>query len=33
MQIGSVIESLTLTATGQAVNISPAVGTVVNRSS
>ena len=30
MQIGSVIESLTITATGQAVNISPAVGTVVN---
>ena len=30
MEIGSVIESLTITATGQAVNISPAVGTVVN---
>ena len=30
MRIGSVIESLTITATGQAVNISPAVGTVIN---
>ena len=30
MEIGSVIESLTITAAGQAVNISPAVGTVVN---
>jgi Carboxypeptidase regulatory-like domain/TonB dependent receptor len=30
MQIGSIIQSLTITASGQAVNISPAVGTVVN---
>jgi hypothetical protein len=31
MQIGSVIQSLTLTASGEAVNISPAVGTLVNQ--
>jgi hypothetical protein len=31
MQIGSVIQSITLTASGEKVNISPAVGTVVNQ--
>jgi hypothetical protein len=31
MQIGSIIQSITLTASGQQVNISPAVGTVVNQ--
>jgi hypothetical protein len=31
MQIGSVIQSVTLTASGEEVDISPAVGTVVNQ--
>jgi hypothetical protein len=31
MQIGSVIQSITLTASGQKVDISPAVGTLVNQ--
>jgi hypothetical protein len=31
MQIGSIIQSVTLTASGEKVNISPAVGTVVNQ--
>ena len=31
MQIGSVLQSITLTASGEAVDISPAVGTVVNQ--
>ncbi len=31
MQIGSIIQSITLTASGEKVNISPAVGTVVNQ--
>ena len=31
MQVGSIIQSITLTASGQQVNISPAVGTVVNQ--
>jgi hypothetical protein len=31
MQVGSVIQSVTLTASGEKVNISPAVGTVVNQ--
>jgi hypothetical protein len=31
MQIGSIIESLTITASGQQVDLSPAVGTVVNQ--
>ena len=31
MQVGSIIQSVTLTASGEKVNISPAVGTVVNQ--
>jgi hypothetical protein len=31
MQVGSIIQSVTLTAAGEKVNISPAVGTVVNQ--
>jgi hypothetical protein len=31
MQIGSVIQSITHTASGEEVNISPAVGTIVNQ--
>jgi hypothetical protein len=31
MQVGSIIQSITLTASGEKVNISPAVGTVVNQ--
>ena len=31
MQVGSIIQSVTLTASGENVNISPAVGTVVNQ--
>jgi hypothetical protein len=31
MQIGSIIQSVTLTASGEKVNISPALGTVVNQ--
>jgi hypothetical protein len=31
MQVGSIIQSVTLTASGEKVNISPAVGTLVNQ--
>jgi hypothetical protein len=31
MQVGSIIQSITLTSSGEKVNISPAVGTVVNQ--